>query len=71
MFGRQRHNVAVDIKALTTGPTCDLLQLTGGQQPGCLTVVFAQLGQHHGPQRDVDANAQGIGATQQFQQALL
>jgi len=41
------------------------------QQPGAGAVVLAQLGEQHGADRDVDADAERVGAADDLEQALL
>src|SRR6478609_7330867 len=52
-------------------PAGDLVELPRGQQPGAPAVVLAQRGEQHGADGHVDADAEGVGAADDLQQAGL
>ena len=53
------------------GPAGDLQEFTHGEDAHLLSVKLAQLAEEHGANRNVDADAQGIGPTDHLEQALL
>ena len=59
------------IEAHAAGTTGNLVEFAGAQTTGLNTVEFRQRGEHHGMNRHVDADAQGIGTANHRKQALL
>ena len=64
-------HAAGPVVAGPAGPARDLVELTGRQQPGGGPVVLGQRGEQHRPDGDVDADAEGVGAADDLQQAVL
>ena len=58
-------------KPARPGPPGDLVELAGLQQPGPGPVVLGQRGEQHGADRHVDADAEGVGAADDLEQAGL
>ncbi len=54
-----------------SGPARDLVELPRLQDPLAASVVLAQRGQDDGPDRDVDADAEGVGAADDLEQTGL
>ena len=68
VLGRLHDHGAGGVVAGPAGPAGDLVELPGLQVPGALAVVLAQRGEHHRPDRDVDADAEGVGAADDLEQ---
>ena len=66
------HDHAADgVESGPAGPAGDLMELAGIEQSGAHAVVLRQCREHHGADRDVDADAEGVGAADDLQQARL
>ena len=71
MLGRLRHDAAAVVEALAAGAPGDLLEVAHAEDAGLLAVELAELREEHGADRDVDADAQRVGAADDLEQALL
>ena len=67
VLGGHRDHVAVVIEALAACASADLMEVAGGKDPGFDAAIFAKLGKQHGTYRYVDADAECIGAANQFE----
>ena len=56
------------VEAGAPGPSRDLVELPRLEQPLPATVVLREAGEHHGADRDVDADAEGVGAADDLEQ---
>ena len=70
-FRRLRNNITLIVVARATGTTRDLPEIAHTEDSGLLAPVLPELGEEDGADRDVDANAERVGATDQLEQALL
>ena len=59
------------VEARPPGPAGDLVELARLEQPGLLAVVLGQGGEDDGADRHVDADAEGVGAADDLEQAGL
>ena len=64
-------DVADGVESGPTRATGDLVELTGLQDSGASTVELRQGGEHDGADRHVDADPEGVGATNDLELALL
>ena len=71
MLGGLHHDVADGVEPGPSRATGDLVELAGPQHPLLATVVLRQRGEQHGADRHVDADAQGVGAADDGEQAGL
>ena len=71
VLGRLRDDVAAVVEALAPGAPGDLLEVAHAEDAGLLAVELAQLREQHGADRDVDADAQRVGAADDLEQPLL
>ena len=71
MLGRLHHDVADGVEAGPPGAAGDLVELPGPQHPLLAPVVLRQRGEQHGADRHVDADAEGVGAADDGEQAGL
>ncbi len=71
VLGRLRHHPAAVVKPLAARAAGDLVKIARAQDAGLLAVEFAQLGEEHGADGDVDADAQRVRAADDFEQPLL
>ena len=71
VLGRLHDDAAGGVVARPPGPAGDLVELAGLEQPGLLAVVLGQRGEHDGADRHVDADAEGVGAADDLEQAGL
>ena len=71
MFWGEGDDEADVVESLTAGASTDLMEVAGGEDAGFDAAVFAQLGEEHGADRHVDADAEGIGAANDFEHAFL
>ena len=72
VLGRLAHHAAAVVEALAAGAPGDLLELA--HRAGCATFSPSNLREpreEHGADRDVDADAERVGAADDAQQALL
>ncbi len=69
--GAWTHDETLVVEALAPGAPGDLEELTHPQHTGLGAVVLAELREQHRPDGHVDADAEGVGATDQLQQTLL
>ena len=59
------------VVALAAGAARDLPEVAHGERGGLGAAVFPELGENDGAERDVDADAEGVGAADDLEQALL
>ena len=59
------------VETLAARAPGDLVEVAHGQEARLLAVELAELREQDGPQRDVDAHAQGVGPADDLQQAAL
>ena len=71
MLGRLRDHAARGVEALAAGAPADLLEVAHLEDRGLLAVELAQLGEEHGADGHVDADAERVGAADDLEQALL
>ena len=71
VFRRLGDDVAFVVVALAAGAAGDLAEIAHGEDGGLLAVIFPELREDDGTDRDVDANAEGVGAADEFEQAFL
>ena len=71
MLGCLHDHGACRVEAGPARPAGDLVELARLQQPGFGPVVLGQRGEQHGADRHVDADAEGIGAADDLEQARL
>src|SRR5690606_38250471 len=64
-------DVALVVVALASGASGDLAEIADAEDGGFAAVVFPELGEDDGANRNVDADAEGVGAADDFEQALL
>ena len=64
-------DAARGVEAGPSRPSRDLVELADLQQPGLLAVVLGQRGEHDRADRHVDADAEGVGAADDLEQAGL
>ena len=69
VLGCLRDDVAGGVETASPCAADDLAEIADGENLGAAAVVLAQSCQHHGADRDVDADAEGVGAADDFQQA--
>ena len=71
VVGRLDDDGAGGVVAGPAGATCHLVELPGAQVPLPDPVVLAERGDHHRADGDVDADAEGVGAADDLEQAGL
>ena len=71
MLRRLRDHPADVVETLAPGASADLMEIACGENAGLLPVELAQPGKEHGADGHVDADAQRVRATDDFQQSLL
>ena len=71
VFRRLGHNPTSVVEALAPGASGDLVKIPGREQRGFFSVEFAQAGEEHGANGHIDADAQCIGAANDFEQSFL
>ena len=71
VLGGLRPHVADRVEPGPPRPPGDLVELAGGEQPRRRAVVLAELGEQHRADRHVDAHAEGVGAADDLEVALL
>ena len=71
VLGRLTHDAAAHVEALASGAAGDLAELAHAQQRDLLAVELAELREQHRADRDVDADAEGVGAAHDLEQAAL
>jgi hypothetical protein len=65
------HHGAHGVVAGPARPARDLMELSGPQVPRPGAVVLGEPGQQHGPDRHVDADAEGVGSADDLEQSVL
>ena len=65
------HDEADVVEALPPRAPGDLVEVARGEDGGLLPVELAQAREEHGPDRDVDADPEGVGAADDLEQARL
>jgi hypothetical protein len=68
---RLNPDVTPIVETAPPGTPGDLLELADAKDPRAAAVVLAELGEQNGPDRDVHADAQGVGPADDLQQAGL
>ena len=68
VVGRLHDDGAGGVEAGPPGAAGDLVELAGRQVPGARPVVLGQRRDEHGPDRHVDADAEGVGAADHLEQ---
>ena len=71
VFRRLDDHPALVIESLASGATADLMKIPRGQNAHLLAIELAETREEDGTDGDVNAHAQRIGATDDFEQALL
>ena len=71
MLGCHRDDIAVVVEAFAACASTDLVEVAGGEDAGFDAAIFTELGEEHGADRHVDADAEGIGAANHFEHAFL
>jgi hypothetical protein len=71
VLGREHDDVAVGVVAGAARAARDLVEFARAETAHAGAVVLRQLGDEHGADRHVDADAQGVGAADDAQQPLL
>ena len=71
VLGGLGDDVADVVKAAATGATGDLFEVAHGEDAGAFAVVFAHLGKDDCSDGDVDSDAEGVGAADDFEEAAL
>ena len=71
MLGRLDDDVAGRVEAGPARAAGDLVELADPQDPLPAAVELRETGEQHGPDRDVDADAEGVGAADDGEQAGL
>ncbi|MPM30961.1 hypothetical protein SDC9_77514 [bioreactor metagenome] len=71
VLGRLTDDVPRGVEAGPAGPAGDLVELPGLEQPVAGAVELRQPGEDDGPDRHVDPDAEGVGATDHLEQAGL
>ena len=62
VLGRLGDDAALGVEALAAGAPGDLLEVAHREQRVLLAVELRELGEQHGADRDVDADAERVGA---------
>jgi hypothetical protein len=71
VLGRLHDDVSHGVEAGPPGPPGDLSELTHLEHPLPVAVELGEAGEEHGPDRHVDADAEGVGAADDRQQSGL
>ena len=71
MFRRLNDHVALIIKTSSAGSARDLAKIPHAKNRRFFAIVFPELGEEHGTNRDIDPDPEGIGTTDQFEQTFL
>ncbi len=71
VFGRLHHHVAPLVEPLAAGAPGDLVEVARAEDRRLPAVELAETGEEDGPDRDVDADAQRVGAADDLQQSAL
>src|SRR5690606_28288813 len=71
VLGGLADDEALGVESGAAGAAGDLVELPGAQAAGAAAVVFGQAREDDGSDGDVDADAEGVGAADDGQQALL
>jgi hypothetical protein len=71
VFGGLDDDPAAVVEAFAPGAAGDLMEIAGAEDAGFFAVEFAEAGEEDGADGDIDADAEGIGAADDFEQALL
>ena len=65
------HHEALVVEPLAPGAPGDLVEVAGGEDRRLLAVELAEAREEHGADRHVDADAEGVGAADDLEQAAL
>src|SRR6185295_7159616 len=68
---RLRHHATLRVEALSPGAAGDLLEVAHLEHRDLLAVELGELGEQYGADRDVDADAERVGAADELEEALL
>ncbi|KAK4045267.1 hypothetical protein OUZ56_032676, partial [Daphnia magna] len=71
MFGRLGDDAPLDVKAFPPRSACDLTEVADREEDRLVAVEFAQLRKENRSNRDIDANAERIGAGNDLEQPFL
>ena len=71
VVGRLGDDIAPVVVALAAGAAGDLAEVAHGEDGGLGAVIFPELGEDDGADGDVDADAEGVGAADEFEEAFL
>ena len=71
VLGGLHDHFTAGVVAGPSGPPGDLVELPGLEDPLAGPVELGELGEEHGPDRHVDADAEGVGAADDLEQAGL
>src|SRR5262249_23583812 len=71
VFGSLGDDPAVIVEAFAPGAAGDLVKIAGGEDGDAFAAVFREASEKDGADRDVDANAEGVGAADDFKEAAL
>ena len=71
VFGSLCHHVAHVVKALAAGASCNLVEVSCGEDCRLVAAVLAELREEYCADGDVHAYAERVGAADDFQQAFL
>ena len=71
VFGGLDHDPAAVVESFASGAAADLVEIAGAEDDGFLSVEFAEAGEEDGADGDIDADAEGIGAADDFEETAL
>ena len=71
MFRRLGYYPTAVVEPFAPSAPADLMEIPRAQDAGLLAVILAQAREQHGADGDVDADAEGVRAADDFEQALL
>jgi len=71
VLGRLDDHGAAIVEALAPGAPADLEKIADAEDGGLLPVVLAELGEEHGANGNVDADAEGVRPADDLEEALL
>ena len=71
VLGRLRDHAAAVVEALAAGAAGDLLEVAHREDLHLLAVELGELGEEHGADRDVDPDAERVGAADHLEHPLL
>ena len=71
VFGGLRDDVTDVVEATSSGASGNLLEVAHREDAGAFAVVFTHLGEDDCSDGDVDSDAEGVGATDDFEESAL